>query len=126
MVSQAPASDDDSVVTDVLPSSLPRERRGELVHGGTPYAPCFCVNCGARGPMVAAGPQNFAAWLCDPCAEKWSPMFGLMLVPDEVHWELQRQEQVEKYGRALSPGELAEVEKDGNNTLVKLAKDWKR
>lgn len=111
------------MAADLLPSSVPRVSRGVVVQDGTSYVPCFCANCGKRGPNVINGDQHFAFYLCEPCAETHGAIAGTMMIPDEVHWEMQRQEQLERYGRQLSIAELAEVEKDGSHTLTKLARD---
>lgn len=112
-------------MADILPSSVAREKRGVIVRGGVSYVPVWCANCGAQGPLVIDAGQHFAFYQCEPCDEKYGAIAGMMKIPDEVHWELQHQEQVARYGRDLTVAELVEIEKDGNHTLVKLAKDFK-
>lgn len=85
----------------------------------------FCANCGHDGGLVPEDNCNFAFYLCDPCAEKWSPLVDTMLVPDELFWQKVKQEQMEKYGRELTGAELAEILKDDSNPLTKLCKDRK-
>lgn len=114
-----------TMAVDLLPSSVTRELRGVVVKDGITYVPVWCANCGCKGPLVIDGHQRFAFYQCEPCDEKYGAIAGMMKVPDEVHWELQHQEQVERYGRDLTVVELAEIEKDGNHTLVKLARDFK-
>jgi hypothetical protein len=112
-------------MVDILPSSVARELRGVIVRDGVSYVPVFCANCGAKGPLVIDADQRFAFYQCEPCAEKFGEIVGMMKIPDEVHWEIQHQEQLARYGRPLDVVELAEIEKDGNHTLVKLARDFK-
>lgn len=113
-------------MADILPSSIPRERRGVIVADGNTYVPCFCLNCGKRGPYAINGHMHSASYLCEPCAEIHGAAFDGALVSDEAHWAAQHQEQIEKYGRILTLAELIEIEKhDPHNTLVKLARDYK-
>lgn len=103
---------------------MPRERRAVVRADGVSYVPCYCVNCGVRGPDLINGdvPGVNGAWICDArqngCAEKWSPELGKMLLPEAVYFELQRQEQIAQLGRALAGDETTD-----NPTLLRLARD---
>lgn len=111
---------------DLLPSSVPREIRGRVAHKGAMWIPLFCMNCGVAGPHVpeqAVQDKAYHGYLCEPCGEKWSPLFDTMLVPDEVFWARVKQEQLEREGRELQPYEVVEALKDGNHYLSKLARD---
>lgn len=109
---------------DILPSSVAREIRGRVFRGSQAWIPIFCLNCGCDGGMLVEPEvgSGWAGYLCDPCAEKWSPMFGTCLVPDEVFQERAQQEQMERYGRLLAPNEVVEALKDGSNSLAKLVR----
>jgi len=87
------------------------------------WVPIFCANCGASGGFVPEENCTFAFYLCNNCAEKWSPLAGTMAVPDEVFWEKVRQAQIEKYGRELSQQEIAAALDDEESVLSKLAKE---
>jgi hypothetical protein len=109
----------------ILPICTTREPRGRIQIRGVWCVPIYCMNChkqhGYRNePEPGSG---YVGYLCDPCAETWSPLVGTMLVPDEVHAQIAAAEQLEWYGRVLAEHELAEVLKDGNSTLAKLARD---
>lgn len=109
---------------DLLPDSrLRRHVRGILSFLGIAWEPLFCANCGKKGPVVPEENTTFAFYLCEPCHEAHGVPAGLMAVPDEVFFAEVRAEQIAKYGRELSPPELVEALKDGDNSLAKLAKD---
>jgi hypothetical protein len=75
-----------------LPDSRPLVQRGSIKVKGVEMSPIYCNNCGKDGGLVSAENMTFAFWLCDPCAEKWSPMVGTYTVPDEVFWQMVREE----------------------------------
>jgi len=85
--------------------------------------PIFCANCGSEQGFVPEENCNFAFYLCTPCSENWTHLVGTHAVPDEVFWQRVREEQIEKYGRILAPGEIVEVLKDDSSSLSKLCKD---
>lgn len=109
---------------EVLPSSVAREIKNFKIHNGIPWIPIFCANCGKDGGWIPEETKDFAFYICEsPCGEKWDPIIGTYVVPDEVFWEHAKQVQLEKYGRELQPYEVVEALKDGNHILSKLAKD---
>lgn len=67
--------------------------------------------------------KNFAFYLCEPCAEKWSPLADYAIAPDELFWQKVRDAQLENFGRELTESEMAEALKDDTHILTKLAKD---
>jgi len=87
------------------------------------WVPIFCANCGAKGGFVPEENCTFAFYLCNDCAEKWSPLVGTMAVPDDIFWQKVREAQVEKYGRELSVQELAAALAEQESDLAKLAKE---
>jgi hypothetical protein len=107
----------------ILPDSRPKVQKNVVRLGNLDWVPIYCANCGCDGGLVPAEHCNFAFYLCVPCADKWEPLAGTFMVPDEVFWQKVHDEQMEKYGRILSPDELVEVLKDPENSLTKLCKD---
>jgi hypothetical protein len=85
--------------------------------------PIFCANCGKPGGYVPSENCTFAFYLCNPCAEKWSPLAGTLAVPDEVFWQKVKDAQIEKYGRELTAAEIQAALADQESVLAKLAKD---
>src|SRR5579862_9363720 len=110
---------------ELLPDSRTKVQKKIVRIGLMNWVPIFCANCGADGGMVPEENCNFAFYLCEPCSEKWTPLVGTFMVPDEVFWEKVREEQIEKFGRLLEAHELVEILKDENNSLTKLCKDRK-
>jgi len=112
---------------DILPHCLTRTAKVDhgMSRNGVTWFYLFCANCGADGGRVMDDQlgTNYAFYLCDPCAEKWGPIAGTYMEPDHVFWERVIAEQIEQYGRVLTPMEQVEVLKDENSILAKLAKD---
>jgi len=67
--------------------------------------------------------KNFAFYLCDACADKWSPLADAAITPDEVFWRKVHDAQMETFGRELTEAELVEALKDDTHILTKLCKD---
>ena len=114
----------DPLIASVLPSSVTREIKGDVMRNGVKWIPIFCANCGADGGYVPEPSKDFAFFLCDAdqngCSEKWSPMVDLMVVPQEKFWEIARQEQMERLGREMTVTEIANALKDPNHWLQSL------
>jgi len=113
---------------DLLPNSIAvRSPKVVVWPNGQKWIPIFCANCGKDGGMVQETEfdlvKNFAFYLCDPCAAKWSPMTNTALSPDEAFWKKVRQAQLEAFGRELTAQEIIEALKDENHILTKLAND---
>jgi hypothetical protein len=87
------------------------------------WVPIFCANCGTAGGFVPEENCTFAFYLCNKCAEKWSPLAGTLAVPDEIFWKKVRQAQIEMYGRALGEQEIAAALDDQSSALAKLARE---
>jgi len=114
--------------SNVLPNSIAvRSQKTVVWPNGMKWIPLFCANCGKDGGLVLENEwdrvKNWAFYLCDPCAERWSPLVDMALAPDEVFWKKVREAQLEAYGRELTNAELVEALKDDNHILTKLAKD---
>lgn len=113
---------------EILPNCIAtRSERTIVWANGTKWIPIFCANCGKDGGLVLETEwdrvKNFAFYLCDPCGEKWSPLVGMALSPDEAFWKKVRDAQLENFGRLLTNVELVEALKDDNHVLTKLCKD---
>lgn len=115
----------------LLPNCLLKNRRSDLVLSGTgEWFYLFCANCGKDGGRVRSTEipleQQFAFYLCDPCAEKYGAIAGMLMVPDEAFWAKVKEAQIEKYGRELEPWEVVEELKDENSMMSKLARERPR
>jgi hypothetical protein len=108
---------------NILPNSRMRESKNVISRAGVPWVPIFCANCGADGGWVPEQGSDFAFYLCNSCAEKWAPLSGMMVIPDEVFWEKVKQEQIERHGRELTAVEIVEALKDEHHPLTKLARE---
>lgn len=111
---------------DVLPLCTTRSGVGGLEIDGVWCVPVHCMNCGKQhGYCNEAATQpggGYVGYLCDLCAEKWSPVVGLSLIPDEVHWARAREAQQEDYGRALSAAEQVVELGDVNSALSRFVR----
>ena len=67
--------------------------------------------------------MTFAMYLCNGCAEKWGPIAGTMMVPDEVFFERVKQAQLEEHGHLLDEEELVKVLSDPTSALSKLVRE---
>ena len=67
--------------------------------------------------------KNFAFYLCQPCANKWTPLSNTGIAPDEAFWAKVHDAQIEKFGRVLSDQEIIEALKDDQSIIAKLCKD---
>lgn len=115
--------DTHKMTNHVLPNSVPREIKGFTMRNGIPWINIFCANCGCDGGQIPEDTKDFAFYLCVACGEKWAPLAGTYLVPDEVFWEKVKQVQLDEYGRILQDYEIIEALKDGNHVLSKLVKE---
>lgn len=114
-----------SAALEMLPDCRPKIQRNVVHHIGLNWTPIYCANCGADGGLVPESNCNFAFYLCMSCAERWSPIEGTYMVPDEVFWQKVLEEQMNTFGRELTNEEMAEVLKDDSSSLSKLCKDRK-
>lgn len=94
---------------------------------GVYMVPIYCINCGVQGPNVIdadwGAVQNFAAYICQDCADKNPEAFGAMITPDELFWSKLHAAQTEEFGRDLTEPELIEALKDNTSVIAQLAKD---
>ncbi len=114
--------------TDILPNCIAmRNEKSVVWANGVTMLQLFCANCGKESGLVMQTDydrvKNFAFSICIPCAEKWSPMVGVGLVPDEVFWSKLHEAQMEAFGRDLTEEEIVEALQDDSHILSKLCKD---
>jgi hypothetical protein len=111
---------------EVLPDSRAKSGRGSVMidtpYGRLWHVPLFCGNCGDAGPLVTEN-CTFAFWLCPKCETKWSPLVGMLAVPDEIFFARLKQEQIEQCGREMTLPELVTAISDESNILSKLARE---
>ncbi len=127
-----PASISDMIAggAEVMPSSLLGDVNRGVVFYKTPYGvlphvPTFCCSCAKPGPMVvqdAVLENEFASYICEPCAEKYPQQYGVMVCPDEVFFEAVKQHCLDTYGRELTAAEQLAQIGDVNSTLSKMAR----
>lgn len=110
-------------MADILPDSRARVVRGVVRVRGSDYVPIYCANCGKPGGGVSAEHITFSFWLCDPCFEKWGPIAGTSVVPDEVFWEKVKQAQLEAYGHILDADELVREAAKPESVIAKLVRE---
>jgi hypothetical protein len=114
--------------TDLVPSSLTRERKTIMVHGEEFYE-LHCVNaCGKTGGLVSKSSTDalgdFAYYICDDCAPTWGRFDRTqVLIPIEVVWQKARDAMLEKEGRVLSRLELVQAFSDPGHYLTKILRD---
>ena len=79
---------------EILPICTTRSLRGGTYIRGVWHVPVHCMNCGDHHGYCnesAVQRKEYVGYLCDGCAESWSPLVGTMLIPDEVHWQRARE-----------------------------------
>lgn len=114
---------------EVLPLCTTRETRGRIwIRGLGPAIPTYCMNCGVHyGYRNDAPPaEGYVGVICEPCAEKWQPLLGVAIVPDEVHARRASDAMLEAYGRQLSVLEQAIALDDVNSILSRFARSVPR
>ena len=112
---------------DLLPSGLARNPTGRKFAQGLSWIRVHCINCGLAGPWVTEDTVDWAFWICHECEGKFGRIAGMMCLPDHVVRQKIEHEQVEKYGRVLTPGEQAvELEKGPDGFLARLVAEITR
>lgn len=113
---------------DVLPDCRARAGRGAKPVKGIPGVaweePVYCANCGR--PAGYATQVESLSWvfvLCDDCG-RFQSMIAATGVPStqEYRWRQIKQEQLDVYGRELTPEELRTVLDSGMSPLATLLK----
>lgn len=110
---------------DILPVCTTRSGIGGKWINGVWNVPVYCMNCGKQHGFCnesAVQRKEYVGYLCDTCAESWSPLVGTMLIPDQVHWQLAREAQLEEYGRDLTVTEQIRELDDVNSPLSRFAR----
>lgn len=114
---------------NILPNSLTKNPKvdASISGNGMEWLYLFCASCGADGGRVLKtdipNREEFAFYLCDPCATKYGKIDGTYMVPDEVFFSRVKEAMLERCGRELKPTEVLVVLDDPNSFLSKLAKD---
>lgn len=106
----------------ILPDSRSRETKGMVFGSGGAYIPIHCANCGVHAGWCPEG-TNFLFYLCNGCVDKYGPVAGTMMMPDEVFYARLAEEQIQSHGRYLTQDELAKVIEDDNTPLATLLKE---
>lgn len=110
----------------ILPDSRPQVVRNSWNRGALGYwRKIFCASCGADGGNVPESACTFAFYLCDPCAEAYGNIPGMVMQPDAAFWETVHLESLEKVGRDLLPLEQEALLADPESWLSRLARDRK-
>lgn len=116
-------------MSDVLPSCHTREIRGRVFRGSQAWIACYCMSCGKQhGMMPEPEPgSGYVGYLCDDgCAQRYSDEAGMRLVPDEVVMRKAREEMFGRFGRMLTPIEIAQQIDDSTTPLAALVRDAER
>ena len=67
--------------------------------------------------------EEFAFYLCQPCADKYGSVAGTWAEPDALFWQKVKEAQWEREGRELTPREILEKLDDPHSYLNKLVGD---
>jgi hypothetical protein len=109
---------------NILPDSRPRERRGAIRTPQGTFVPVYCANCGKPYGMVPESHITHVFALCDHgCAGKYGDAAHAYVDPDAVYRDLACAEAIEKYGRPLTPAEVAR-ELESGTPIAAIARDW--
>lgn len=103
----------------LLEDGRSRDGRGAVFVDGEWMQPLHCGSCHKQQGLVSAS-ATFAFWLCRDCETKHGHIEGVYAVPDAVFYQQAREEQLEKYGRLLSPKELLDVVDANSSPLATL------
>lgn len=118
-----------SAKVNVLPNSIPRDGKVDLSMStpGWEWLYIYCASCGCDGGRVLKtdipNREEFAFYLCDPCAQKYGAINGVWVEPDQIFWHKVREAQLDREGRELSTEELITKLDDPGSYLSQLAKD---
>lgn len=108
---------------DTFPDSRAREAKELKFINGSFWQPYFCANCGIEGGWCPEENMDFMFWLCNYCFETYGEVAGTLVVPDHEFHQKVREEQLEKYGRYLSPQELRAVVESNTSPLATLIRE---
>lgn len=109
---------------DVLPDSRAREAKNVIRSPFGNLIECFCANCGTPWGRVREEEMTFAFVLCNKCAEKFGPIAGMMVEPDEVFFARIREER--EAAKIEDPAEFMKALEDPATSLGKLAAEWQK
>jgi len=104
-------------------SVIATPKNSRRMMNGAYWIPIFCASCGADGGMVPEENMRFVSYLCNDCYRKYGNIDGVYIEPDRIFWAKVELEQIEKYGRVLTPEELLSVANAGASPLATLIKE---
>lgn len=113
---------------DTLPNSLTREKKidNSLSKNDQEWLFLYCASCGTDGGRVlktdVPNREEFAFYLCEPCAQKYGSLPLHTMVPDNIFWTQVREAQLERYKRELTPREIILALDDPESDMSKLAR----
>lgn len=110
-------------MNNVLPDSRAKETRDRVFINGAAWIPVFCANCGKEGGRCPEENMTFMFYLCNGCFERYGHITHTYIMPDEVFYQKLRDEQLEKYGRFLTPAEIAAELENPKSGISLLAKE---
>lgn len=110
----------------ILPDSRPKERRGAIPSPYGMMIPIYCANCGCDGGYVPEKYITHVFYVCDECWEKHGPPPGTMYSSDEAFYKKVVEEQLDSYGRQLTPEEMDKVEQANASPLAALIREGRR
>jgi hypothetical protein len=118
---------------DLLPSSALSRivTPKKMVQGvGGMWVPLYCANCGADCGYAPEYDAQEWFFLCgaehNDCVKTWGPIAASMAMPYELFMEKIRREQMEKYGRLLTPEEVGKVLEEDDSTLATLIRSGQK
>ncbi|MEQ1574218.1 MAG: hypothetical protein ABL993_08230 [Vicinamibacterales bacterium] len=109
---------------DILPDSRAKQAKNQVFTNNGTWIPVFCANCGKHGGSCPET-STFLFYLCNPCFDKYGPITGTMVVPDQVFYEKMAEEQQHVFGRPATHNELLQVVAEDSTALAKLIKEAK-
>lgn len=106
----------------LLPDSRTRHVK-RVFRAGAPWVQTYCASCAVPGVLVPEEHTTCVTYFCDDCAVKFQEQTKVMLVPDELFFQMVVAEELDKHKRVLTETERAEALKDEHSTHSKLKRD---
>lgn len=114
------------MTADLLPDSRAREAKNVIRSPFGNLVVCYCANCGTEWGRVREEEMTFAFVLCNPCAETYGNVAGMMAVPDDVFFAKVAEARREAEIADDDPAGFAKALEDPSTPLGKLAAEWKQ
>ncbi len=112
-----------------LPNSLPKDKKVDLnlSCNGQEWLYIYCASCGVDGGRVlktdVPNREEFAFYLCEPCAQKYGNIAGMWAEPDALFWQKVKEAQLEHHHRELTATEILKELDDPHSYLNQLVRD---